>query len=148
MSLVHQESIPNIVYFFGISLCSDMKEIMICVACIDNRTMGTASCLCKRLNNPLYPSWFESVQLFCISEVEKMELKGDWYATISDIQTSVMTKNCVMQSRLVIPDKLVPVGYWAWGKDCLGLAPWWMVQCKFVPVLRCAVNFCFRYQHA
>ncbi len=44
----------------------------------------------KDLTIPI-PSWFESARLFCISEVEN-GVEGDWYATISNIQTSVTMK--------------------------------------------------------
>ncbi len=60
---------------------------MICTTCINDRTTKQGIVLTKDLTTPPPPR----TQLFCISEVEN-GVEGDRYATISDIQTSVMTK--------------------------------------------------------
>ncbi len=63
----------------------------ICAACVDSRTMGTVYCSRKRLNHPPYSPDLSPPNYFAFPKL-KIELKGDGYATISDIQTSVMTK--------------------------------------------------------
>ncbi len=52
--------------------------------------MGTY-CSHKRLNHPLYSPDLSLPDYFTFPKL-KMELKGGQYATINDIQTSVMTK--------------------------------------------------------
>ncbi len=64
---------------------------MICAACVDCRTTGTVCCSRKWLNHTLYSPDFSPPNYFAFPKL-KMELKGDWYATISNIQTSVTTK--------------------------------------------------------
>ncbi len=53
--------------------------------------MGTVRCSCKRLNHSLYSPDLSPPDYFAFPKL-KMELKGDQYATICDIQTSVPTK--------------------------------------------------------
>ncbi len=64
---------------------------MICVACIDSRTMRTVCCSCKRLNHSTHSPDLSPPDYFAFPRL-KMELKGDLYATISDIQASVTMK--------------------------------------------------------
>ncbi len=63
----------------------------ICVTCVDSRTMGAARCSRKGLNHAPYSPDLNPSDYFAFLKL-KMELKGDRYATISDIQTSVTTK--------------------------------------------------------
>ncbi len=53
--------------------------------------MGTVRCSRKRLNHPLYSLDLSPPNYFAFPKL-KMELKGNQYATKSDIQTSVTTK--------------------------------------------------------
>ncbi len=75
-------------------LSNDLKTktvCTICAACVGSRTMGTARYSRKRLNHPPYSPGLSPPDYFAFLKL-KMELKGDRYATISDIQTSVMMK--------------------------------------------------------
>ncbi len=67
------------------------KLCMICAACVDCRTTGIARCSRKWLNHTPYSPDFSLPNYFAFPKL-KMELEGDRYATISDIQTSVTTK--------------------------------------------------------
>ncbi len=63
----------------------------ICAACVDSRTMGTAHCSRKRLKHFPYSPDLGPPDYFAFPKL-KMELNVGQHATISDIQTSVMTK--------------------------------------------------------
>ncbi len=69
-----------------------MKTVWtICATCADSRTTETERCSRKRLNHARYSPNSSPSDYFAFPKL-KMELKGDRYATISNIPTSVTTK--------------------------------------------------------
>ncbi len=78
---------PHSIWWF-----EKMKTVcVICAACVDSRTTGTARCSRKRPKPSPYSPDLSPPDYFVLPKL-KMSLKRDWYATISDIQTSVMAK--------------------------------------------------------